>query len=130
VVVLGACSVVPEFGPRSWRLATSNQAGVEQSVQVTDTSGLVRDVAFDPADANLFGGVTAPAGRPNRLDVPWTAGPCDAATTITIARSGPGLAVTVAITPGPGPCDAFGIPRAIRLTLADPVLPAAVSVTQ
>lgn len=129
-VVVGACGLAPSIGARSWGLASTDQAGAEQRVEVTDTSGLVKDVQFDPADANLFDGVTAPAGMPNALDIPWTAGPCDAVTAITIAERGPGLTVTVAITPGPAPCDAFGTPRAIRLTLASPVLPAAVSVTQ
>ncbi len=129
-VIVSACGLVPSVGARSWGLFTTDQAGSGQSVQVTDTSGLVNDVQFDPADANLFEGVTAPAGMPNTLDIPWTAGPCDAATAITIVGRGPGLAVTVAITPGAVPCDAFGMPRAIRLNLAKPVLPAAVSVAQ
>ena len=105
------------------------KAGFDLTVEVTDASGLVRDVEFDPADADLFGGVTAPPGLPSTLDVTWTSGACDTATAIAIERRGQGLDITVSITGGEG-CDAFGTPRAIRLRLVEPVAPGAVSVTQ
>jgi len=128
-VLAAACDLVPGVGVRTWGLTTTNQAGVDQAVQVTDTSGVVRDVQFDPVDADLFGGVTAPPGQPNTLDVAWTAGACDTGTGIAIERRGQGLHITVSITGGEG-CDAFGTPRAIRLRLVEPVAPGAVSVTQ
>lgn len=129
-IALAGCAVVGTVGQRTWGLATTNEAGQAQTITVNDTSGLVTDVEFDPADADLFGGVTVPAGAEPGLDVAWTEGACDEATTIGIARRGAGLAVTVTVEAGGEGCDGFGIPRAIRLRLTQPVDPAVVSVTQ
>lgn len=128
-ILLAACGIVPGIGTRTWGLATTNQAGVDQTIKVTDTSGLVQEVEFDPAEADLFSAVTAPPGRPNTLDVTWTEGACDTATDITIAGRGQGLDIRVSITGGEG-CDAFGTPRAIRLRLVQPIPPAAVTITE
>lgn len=128
--LLSACGLVASVGPRSWGQAASNQAGDQSTTNVTDRSGKVQDVAFDPADADLFTPVSAPAGKPRTLDVAWTGGACDMTTDITITGSGPGLAVAVAITPNGKPCDAMGLPRVIRLTLSEPIPPAAVTVSQ
>lgn len=129
-VALSACTLVPSIGERTWGLATTNQAGKEQTITVSDTSGIVASVAFDPEDADLFGGVTAPAGLANTLDVAWTEGACDEQTLIDIARAGAGLAIRVSVTVGGEGCDAFGTPRAIRLTLSQPVAPGVVTLTQ
>jgi hypothetical protein len=59
----------------------------------------------------------------------WNEGACDVDTTIQISGRGAGLDVAVQVTSGAG-CDAFGTPRAIRLTLVQPVAPAVVTVTQ
>ena len=107
-----------------------NQAGTESITSVTDKSGKVLGVIFDPADADLSKPVSAPAGMPRTLDVAWTGGACDRTTDVTITGSGPGLAVRVAITSNGQDCDAMGLPRVIRLSLAEAIPPAAVSVTQ
>lgn len=127
---LGACDLVASVATRTWGMTTTNQAGTDSTTTVTDTSGKVLDVAFDPVDADLFDPVTAPAGKPKTLDVAWTGGACDMTTDITITGAGTGLAVAVAITPNGQACDAFGLPRVIRLTLSEPIIPAAVTVTQ
>ncbi len=129
-VPLAACDLVTSVGTRTWGMATTNQAGTESTSSVTDKSGKVLDVAFDPADADLFNPVTAPAGMPTTLDVAWTGGACDKTTDITITGAGTGLAVAVKITPNGQACDAMGLPRVIRLTLTEPMLPAAVTVSQ
>lgn len=129
-VSLSACDLVASVAERSWGQTTSNQAGDESTTNVTDRSGKVREVTFDPADADLFTPVSAPAGKPATLDVAWTGGACDMTTDVTITGAGVGLAVAVTITPNGKPCDAFGLPRVIRLTLTEPIPPAAVTVTQ
>ena len=127
---LGACDLVASVGTRTWGMTTTNQAGTDSTTSVTDTSGKVLDVEFDPADADLFNPVTAPAGKPRTLDVAWTGGACDMMTDVRITGAGTGLAVAVAITSNGQACDAMGLPRVIRLTLSEPILPAAVTVTQ
>jgi hypothetical protein len=127
---LSACDLVASVGPRSWSQATSNQAGDQATTNVTDRSGKVLEVTFDPADADLSNPVTAPAGKPRTLDVAWTGGACDLTTDITITGAGAGLAVAVAITPNGKSCDAMGLPRVIRLSLSQPILPAAVTVSR
>ena len=129
-VSLSACDLVASVGIRTWGMATTNQAGTDSTTNVTDRSGKVLEVAFDPADADLFNPVTAPAGKPRTLDVAWTGGACDMTTDITITGAGAGLAIAVKITPNGQACDAFGLPRVIRLTLSEPILPAAVTVAQ
>jgi len=129
-VTVSACDLVASVGPRSWGQTASNQAGDSATTNVTDRSGKVLDVAFDPADADLFNPVTAPAGKPRTLDVAWTGGACDLTTDVVITGAGAGLAVAVTVTPNGKPCDAMGVPRVIRLSLAEPILPAAVTVTQ
>ncbi len=129
-VSLSACDLVASVGPRSWGQSTSNQAGDQTTTNVTDRSGKVLDVAFDPADADLLNPVTAPAGKPRTLDVAWTGGACDLTTEVTITGAGAGLAVSVTLTPNRKPCRAVGLPRVIRLSLSEPILPAAVTVSQ
>ena len=111
-------------------MSTTNQAGTDSITKVTDKSGKVLDVAFDPADADLFSPVSAPAGKPGDLDVAWTGGACDKTTEITITSAGAGLAVAIAITPNGQPCDAMSLPRVVRLSLAQPIAPGAVTVSQ
>jgi hypothetical protein len=128
--LLVACDVARQVGARSWTLAESNQAGTEHAITVTDRSGRVVDVAFAPPDANLFDPVTVAPNTPNALDVAWTGGACDAATTVDIASLGAALEVAVAIEDNGMPCDAMGLPQVVRLTFAGPVDPALVKVTQ
>ena len=104
---------------------------VARTVNVTDTRGKVVDVEFDPADADLFDPVSIPATQPDALDVSWTGGACDRLTDVAITAAGTGLAVAIAVTQDEeAVCDAFGEPRVIRLLLAAPIAPAAVTVTQ
>jgi hypothetical protein len=128
--VVAACDVIREVGARSWGQATTNQAGTEHTITVTDRSGRVADVAFAPPDANLFEPVTVAPNTPNALDVAWAGGACDAATTVDIASLGAALEVVVAIEDNGMPCDAMGLPQVVRLTFAGPVDPALVKVTQ
>ncbi len=106
-LLVGACGLIPTIGERAWTMSSTNQAGLEQAVEVVDASGIVKGVVFDPVDADLFGGVTVPAGEPDALDVTWITGACDTATTITITDRRPGLAIAVAITTGQAACDGF-----------------------
>jgi hypothetical protein len=129
-LALGACSVVAEVGSRTWGVSMTNQAGESTSVKVTDASGRVTDIELDPEDADLFGGVAVAAGHPGTLDVPWTGGGCDVTTSIDISGRGAGLAVKVGITTGDQPCDGMGVPHVVRLTLAQPVAPGLVTVSQ
>jgi hypothetical protein len=129
-LALGACDLVREVGARTWTLASVNQAGTEHAIAVTDRSGRVADVAFAPSDANLFEPVTAVPGDPAALVVAWTGGPCDKTTTVEITKAGVGLAVAVSMENNGEPCDAFGLPQAVRLVLAEPIAPGAVKVTQ
>jgi hypothetical protein len=129
-LALVACDLVASVGTRQWTMSAEGQAGT-RTVSVTDASGKVLDVAFDPVDAELFAPASVPAGQPNALDVTWTGGACDTVTDVAISASGVGLAITVAITPDEElVCDAFGEPRVLRLFLAGPIAPAAVTVTQ
>jgi hypothetical protein len=127
---LAACDVVRDVGTRSWSQATTNQAGTEHTITVTDRSGRVAEVAFAPPDANLFEPVTVAPGTPNALDIAWTGGSCDASTTVDIEAFGAALEVAVAIQDNGMPCDAMGLPQVIRLTFAGPLDPAMVKVTQ
>jgi hypothetical protein len=129
-VALGACDLVREVGARSWTLASTNQAGTEHTIAVTDRSGLVADVAFAPPDANLFEPVTAVPGDPASLVVAWTGGACDETTAVEVTKAGPNLAVAVAIEDNGQPCDSLGLPQAVRLIFAEPLDPAMVKVTQ
>jgi hypothetical protein len=129
-LLLGACQLTAQVGVRSWGAGTLNQAGDPHAILVTDRSGKVLDVTFEPEDADLTDAVTAPAGRSNTLDVTWTGGTCDASTTVDIAARGAGLAITVAITSSGEACDAMGVPVTIRLSLSQPIPPAAVTVAQ
>ncbi len=127
---LAACDVVRDVGARSWGQATTNQAGTEHTITVTDRSGRVAEVAFAPPDANLFEPVTVAPNTPNALDIAWTGGACDASTTVDIESFGAALEVAVAIQDNGMPCDAMGLPQVIRLTFAGPLDPAMVKVTQ
>ena len=127
---LAACGLVGSAGSRTWGMTATNQAGTDSTTTVTDKSGKVVDVEFDPADADLLRPVSVPAAKPGALDVAWTGGACDMTTDITITPAGTGLAVAVEITPNGQVCDAMGLPRVIRLTPAQPIAPGAVSVTQ
>lgn len=130
VLALAACDLVGVVGVRSWGVAEDGPGG-SRTVKVTDASGRVNAVEFDPADADLFTPVSVPAGVPNALDVTWTGGACDKATDVAITAAGAGLAVDVSITlDDQRACDAFGEPRVIRLLLNAPIAPAAVTVTQ
>jgi hypothetical protein len=127
---LAACGLVGTAGSRTWGMTATNQAGTDSTTNVTDKSGGVVDVQFDPADADLLKPVSVPAGKPGALDVAWTGGACDMTTDITITPAGTGLAVAVKVTPNGQGCDLIGLPRVIRLTLAQQIAPGAVSVTQ
>ncbi len=130
VLALAGCDLAAVTGPRTWSLGGTNLAGTEETIRVTDRSGKVTNVEFDPAGLDPVSPVTVPAGEPDMLDVTWTGGTCDMTTDITITGTGVGLAVAVAITSNGRVCDSIGIARVIRLTLAQPVPPAAVTVTQ
>jgi hypothetical protein len=127
--LLGACQLA-SVATREWSTSTTNDAGGPHTVTVVDGTGNVAGVEFFPEDADLFGGVTVAPGRPDAIDVTWTGGSCDAATDIEITATGGGMGVAVAITGDGNPCDAMGTPRAVRLTLNQPVPPANVIVTQ
>ncbi len=127
---LAACGLVPSVGGRGWSMTAASQAGTDSTTNVTDASGKVLSVESDPAGADLFSPVSVPANRPNTLDVAWTAGACDKTTDIAIASRAVGLAVTVQITSNGQPCDAMGLPRAIRLSLSGPIAPGAVTVSR
>jgi len=129
-VPLVGCGAVGALTPRSWGMSATNQAGTASTTSVTDASGQVLNVEFDPADADHASTVSVPAGLANTLDVAWTGGACDMATDVAIAGRGAGLAVTVKITSNGQVCDAIGLPRVIRLSLRAPVAPAAVTVSQ
>ena len=131
-VSVAACGITGSVtGPRSWSQAAIGTGGLNAVVNVSDASGRVRDVEFDPADAVAGGGVKAVPGKPNALDVPWTAGACDTTTDIAIAGAGTGLSVTVAIQRDESkPCDAMALLRTIRLTLDQPIEPGLVVVRQ
>ena len=127
-----ACAITGSVsGPRTWSQAATGTDGSSAVVNVSDASGRVRDVAFDPADAVAGGGVAAVPGKPNVLDVPWTAGTCDTKTDIAIQGAGTGLAVAVTIQRDESkPCDAMAILRTVRLTLDQPIAPGLVVVHQ
>jgi hypothetical protein len=127
-----ACAITGSVtGSRAWSQAASGTDGTSAVVNVNDRSGRVRDVEFDPADAVAVGGVAAVPGKPDELDVPWTAGACDVRTDIDIAGAGSGLVVTVAIQRDQSkPCDAIGIVKRLRLRLDQPIAPALVVVHQ
>jgi hypothetical protein len=127
--LLGACALTT-VATREWGVTTTNDAGGEHAVRVIDHTGNVTDVQFFPDDADLFGGVTVAPGNPSAIDVTWTGGSCDAATDIEVTAKGGGMGVAVTITGDGNPCDAMGTPRAVRLTLNQPVPPANVIVTQ
>lgn len=129
-LALAGCDLAAVTGPRTWTLGATNQAGTEETTRVTDRSGKVTNVEFDPAELDPVSPVTVPAGKPDMLDLTWTGGACDKTTEVTITGAGPGLAVAVKITPNGQTCDSIGLTRVIRLTLAQPVPPAAVTVTQ
>jgi hypothetical protein len=118
-------------GPRSWTASASNVDGRESVVSVTDRSGRVQDVEFDPLDAVAGGGVVVVPGQPSSLDVPWTGGSCDKWTAIDIVGAGAGLGVTVTITPDETlVCDAMGVLKTIRIKLDQPIPPGLVVVRQ
>ena len=128
-IALAGCQVA-SVATREWGTTTTNDAGGPHAVLVVDHTGNVADVQFFPEDADLFGGVTVAPGRPDAIDVTWTGGSCDASTDIEVTAKGGGMGVDVAITGDGNPCDAMGTPRAVRLTLNQPVPPANVIVTQ
>lgn len=124
------CSLTAVTGPRTWTIAATTSTGQTNTVTVTDTSGRVGAVE-EPPDAGFPAApVVVPPGMPDRLDISWTGGDCDKATDVAIAARGNGLAITVTITPNGQVCDAMGVPRVLRLTMTQPVPPAAVTVTQ
>ena len=85
---------------------------------------------FDPADADLFDPVPAPAGRPDVLDVAWTGGACDQATEVLIGRGARARGGRDDHAQRPAERHVMGLPRVVRLTLAAPIVPEAVTVTQ
>ena len=131
-VSLSACQIVSSVsGPRSWTMAAGNGDGSQSVTNVRDASGKVQSVEFDPEDAVAGGGVVPVAGQPNQLDVPWTGGSCDKQVDIGIEGAGAGLVVNVKVTPDDSkPCDAMGVLHTLRLTLSEPLAPAAVAVRQ
>jgi hypothetical protein len=129
VALVGACQLT-SIATTEWSTTASNDAGGPHTVSVVDHTGNVDEVQFFPEDADLFGGVTVAPGNPNAIDVTWTGGSCDAATDIEITATGGGMGVAVTVTGDGNPCDAMGTPRAIRLTLGQPVPPANVIVRQ
>ena len=128
--LVGACQFT-SIATTEWSTTATNDAGGPHTVTVVDRTGNVDEVQFFPEDADLFGdSVTVAPGQPNALDVVWTGGSCDATTDIEITAAGGGMGVAVTVTGDGNPCDAMGTPRAIRLTLGQPVPPANVIVTQ
>ena len=129
VALVGGCSLT-SIATVEWSTTATNDAGGPHTVTVVDRTGNVEEVEFFPPDADLFGGVTVAPGRPDAIDVTWTGGSCDAETDIEITARGGGMGVAVTVTGDGNPCDAMGTPRVVRLTLAAPVPPANVIVTQ
>jgi len=129
-LLVAACGLTAVQGPRSWNVATSDTDGHSSSIDVSDRSGKVTDVEFDPLGANPGVGVAAVPGQPNAVDVSWVGGQCDASTTIDIVGVGAGLGITVKVEPDARPCDAIGVTNAIRLKLAQPIPPAMVTLHQ
>ncbi len=131
-VSTSACGIVGSVtGARAWSQTATGSDGSNAVINVSDASGRVRNVEFDPADAVAGGGVAAVPGTPNAIDVPWTAGACDVKTDIAIAGAGTGLSVTVAIQRDDSkPCDAMALLKTIRLTLDQPIAPGLVVVHQ
>jgi hypothetical protein len=129
-LLVAACGLTAVQGPRSWSVATSDSDGHASTINVSDQSGKVLDIEFEPLDASHGPGVAAVPGQPNELDVAWVGGECDDTTTIDIVGAGPGLAITVKVVPEAGPCDAIGVTRSMRLKLAQPIPPGLVAVRQ
>ena len=129
-MLLAACGLTAVQGPRSWSVAASDSDGHQSTINVSDRSGKVLDIEFDPLEAKPGVGVAAVPGQPNALDVSWVGGQCDASTTIDIVGVGAGLGITVNVEPDARPCDAIGVSNAIRLNLAQPIPPALVKISQ
>jgi hypothetical protein len=127
-----ACGITSRVtSARAWSQAAVRTDGSNVVVNVSDASGRVRDVEFDPADAIPGGGVKAAPGKPNAVDVPWTAGACDATTDIAVASMGAALEITVTIQRDDSkPCEEIAILRTIRLSLDQPIAPGLVAVHQ
>ena len=118
-VLLGSCSLTARKFDLTFP-AVDNLA--ELPVVVTDETGLVgavEVVRIDPPPVLPRGFVTI-AERPNAVAVHWVGGACEASVAITVSGSDQ-LTFAVAITSGPGACDAIGIQRAVRIDLGRPV---------
>ena len=102
--------------------------GRESVVSVTDRSGRVQDVEFDPLDADAGGGVAIVPGQPNKLDIPWTGGVVRRVDDIEIAGPAPVSRSRSRSPRTTGTCDAMGVGKAIRLKLDQPIPPAMVAV--
>lgn len=129
VLLLAACGTTRVAGPRTWTQATERADGSTVATTVTDRSGRVVDLEFDPPDADPSGGVTVAPGKPTALDVRWTGGSCDATTMVDISAFGAALEIAVKIENDGRDCDAMGLRRVVRLTFAEPVAPGLVQVT-
>jgi hypothetical protein len=129
---LSACQIVSSVaGPRAWTMTVDLGDGMTSTTNVSDGSGKVQDIAFDPDDAVAGGGVAAVPGQPNTVDVPWTGGSCDKVVDIRIEGAGAGIVVSVTVTPDDTrPCDAMGVLHTLRLRLNGPIAPAQVTVRQ
>ena len=126
-VLLVGCSLTARKFDLSFP-AADNLA--ELPVVVTDETGLVGTieiVRIDPPPVLPRGFVTI-AGHPNAVAVHWVGGACEASVAITVSGSDQ-LTFAVAITAGPGACDAMGIQRAVRIDLGRPVDVSRTSVT-
>ena len=126
-LAIGACSRF--VGPMQWTQSVERVGGDDYTIDVRDTSGRLDEVEFDPPNVVVAQQVMNPAGQPNVLLVSWTGGACDERTDISIASSGPGLAITIRTTVAKGDCDAIGIGHVLQLRSSQPLPANAVTVT-
>jgi len=124
--LLAACGVTGAVvGPQSWTVGATDDAGNSISVDVSDRSGVVRDIALDPPDAEAVLGVSAVPGSLDTIDVSWAGNGCDQHATLEIAAAGGGIGITVRVDPSRVPCD-NGVVRTMRLMLRKAIPPAMV----
>ena len=125
--VVGACSLSVGRGKSEWSQSSTSADGTSHEVNVSDTSGRITNVEFDPPGAQGTGSISNPGGNLNVLLVPWTGGACDVSTAINFAAAGQGLKGTIATKTSGQVCIMIAIQHMLRITLNTPTPAASVT---
>jgi hypothetical protein len=128
-VAFAGCGGGPIATPFSVAYPAATAGADAIPISLIDQTGLATGLAV--ADAAAVEGVSTVPGQPNVLRASWAGGACDDRVTLVLNKLGAGYELAIHNHPRFAAgieCDASSVTRAVDITFAQPIDPAALSI--